>query len=645
MGASALLLLLCILFFCRESYGVRGSSSELTSSPPRGWNSYDSFSWVVDEQAFLDNAAILAKNLHRYGYEYVVVDFLWYRKNVDGASEDSYGYDCIDPWGRPFPDPGRWPSSKGGQGFTEVARKVHEMGLMFGIHVMRGISKQAVDAITPVLDVRSNSMYREGNRTWTAKDIGMTQRACAWMQHGFMSVDTDIGAGRAFLRSLYQQYAEWGVDFVKLDCVFGDDLDSKEIITVSELLRELDQPVLFSISPGTNVTPSMAGSISAYVDMYRITADDWDKWTDVASHFDISRDFSSANLIGAKGLHGRSWPDLDMLPLGWLTNPGVRQGPHRKSNLTVDERRTQEHKPQAVTLWSMAKSPLMFGGDLRNIDEITLSLITNPTLLEINSFSTNNKEFPFVFATEALKSRNHALNKRSMSQELVDGPDNKVLGLTSCKNERAKGWFEMDSIQICRKGDSKNQNPSYCLYKRMPHLIPDQGIKYKQEYVGMFQLLAMQNQSACLEASVKNTLQQRKRRITLSGCKWHDSQMWRLNDSGTLVNSYSALCATMVSEAVNSTEGIRSWIGTGRKGEIYLSFFNLNSQTTVISAKISDIGKVLSGEFLGNATCKCTEVWSGHKFGQVNQISMAVTRHGCALFVLDCTDQFQFSKV
>lgn len=35
-----------------------------------------------------------------------------------------------------------------------------------------------------------------------------------------------------------------------------------------------------------------------------------------------SRDFSSTNLIGAKGLHGRSWPDLDMLPLGWLTDPG-----------------------------------------------------------------------------------------------------------------------------------------------------------------------------------------------------------------------------------------------------------------------------------------------------------------------------------
>lgn len=34
-----------------------------------------------------------------------------------------------------------------------------------------------------------------------------------WMPHGFMSVNTKLGAGKAFLRSLYEQYAEWGVDF------------------------------------------------------------------------------------------------------------------------------------------------------------------------------------------------------------------------------------------------------------------------------------------------------------------------------------------------------------------------------------------------------------------------------------------------
>lgn len=82
-----------------------------------------------------------------------MVDYLWYRKLVPAAYVDSLGYDVIDEWGRVIPDPGRWPSSKYGKGFLEVAQKVHDMGLKFGFHVMRGISTQAVNANTPILDV------------------------------------------------------------------------------------------------------------------------------------------------------------------------------------------------------------------------------------------------------------------------------------------------------------------------------------------------------------------------------------------------------------------------------------------------------------------------------------------------------------
>lgn len=57
------------------------------------------------------------------------------------------------------------------------------------------------------------SAYKESGREWRAKDVGIKERACAWMKNGFMSVDTKSGAGRAFLRSLYKQYADWGVDF------------------------------------------------------------------------------------------------------------------------------------------------------------------------------------------------------------------------------------------------------------------------------------------------------------------------------------------------------------------------------------------------------------------------------------------------
>lgn len=82
-----------------------------------------------------------------------MVDYLWYRRHVDGAYVDSLGFDVIDEWGRVIPDPVRWPSSRYGKGFTEVANIVHSMGLKFGFHIMRGISTQAVNANSPILDI------------------------------------------------------------------------------------------------------------------------------------------------------------------------------------------------------------------------------------------------------------------------------------------------------------------------------------------------------------------------------------------------------------------------------------------------------------------------------------------------------------
>ncbi|KAF1869236.1 hypothetical protein Lal_00048519 [Lupinus albus] len=202
------------------------------------------------------------------------------------------------------------------------------------------------------------------------------------MNNGFMALNVTTEAGKAFLRSLYQQYVSWGVDFVKLDCVFGEDLDFDEITYVSEILKGLKPSIVFSLSPGVGATPDMAKKINGVVNTYRVTGDDWDQWSQVVSHFDVARDFAAAKLLGAQGLNGKSWPDLDMLPFGWLTDPAVNEGPHRLTNLNLEEQQTQ------MTLWCMAKSPIMYGGDLRNIDSWKKNgVIINPTLLFINSNS------------------------------------------------------------------------------------------------------------------------------------------------------------------------------------------------------------------------------------------------------------------
>lgn len=617
-------------------WGTSEANEEQAMLPPRGWNSYDSFSWIVDENAYLQNAQIMAEKLLPHGYQYAVIDFLWYRKYVEGAYTDSYGFDNIDEWGRPFPDLQRFPSSRVDRGFSQIASKVHGMGLKFGIHLMKGISVQAVNADTPILDIKTGKPYLEDGRQWTARDIGLSHRTCAWMTHGFMSVNTNIGAGRAFLRSLYRQYADWGVDFVKVDCIFGTDYSPEEIITISELLQEIDRPIILSISPGTAVTPALAENISDHVNMYRITGDDWDNWKDVSSHFGVSSSFAAAKKIGATGLRGRSWPDLDMLPFGWLTDPSVNQGPHRKCNLTLDEQKAQ------MALWSMTKSPLMYGGDLRNLDDSTLNIITNSGLLKINHYSRNNMEFHYVHS-ERTSNGEHSGHFRSPYPVRVTKNDGIFVSLTACSDDAAKGWymFPQDGKpdHICRNYEILNdKNVSFCLGKTKRFLASDVLTMDTKEHQSKFHISVTNTDDTCLDASAGRRQTASEIRLPMfSACRWHAKQMWELNANGNLVSSYSRLCATVESRDEGGTSGGRAWIATGSEGEIYLAFFNLDSMSRKMTVEISDLGKVLGRNLLEKNPCSYTEVWSGKNFGPVKEeISAVVHSHGSMVFEIIC---------
>ncbi|KAF7084256.1 hypothetical protein CFC21_087923 [Triticum aestivum] len=609
----------------------RRQQQQLTALPPRGWNSYDSFSWIIGEAAFLDNARIMANRLLPHGYQYAVIDFLWYRRIAAGSGVGAYGFDSMDQWGRPYPDPQRFPSGRGGGGFRPIADKVHAMGLKFGIHLMNGISTQAVNANTPILDVRTGKAYVENGRQWRARDIGLTHRTCAWMPKGFMSVNTDLGAGRAFLRSLYRQYADWGVDFVKLDCIFGADYSPKEIVTVSEILKELERPVVLSISPGTAVTPALAENITQHVDMYRVTGDDWDSWKDVRPHFDVARSFAAANKIGAPGLRGRSWPDLDMLPFGWLTDAGANQGPHRTTSLTFDEQTTQ------MGLWSMAKSPLMYGGDLRHLDDRTFNLITHPTLLKINHHSRNNMEFGYIHSERASKPDEQS--GRSKSGYPVDVTNNggMVLGLGTCSDKSAVGWHRSSEDRICRSHGIQNGNASFCISKAKLLPTSDGVTMSSGEDQAKFHLTGIDTDDGCLDASVSPWRTSSASQTPMfSACEQHTKQVWELTENGQLVSSYSGLCATMRSnkEGENETTGARAWTAIGDKGEIYVAIFNLDTARRKITVSVPDLEKVVGRKL---ARCTCTEVWSRKRWSVMKGgISAVVASHGSMLFEIQC---------
>ncbi|KAK4402714.1 hypothetical protein Sango_1012100 [Sesamum angolense] len=200
-----------------------------------------------------------------------------------------------------------------------------------------------------------------------------------------------------------------------------------------------------------------------------------------------------------------------------------------------------------------------------------------------------------------------------------------ALGLTSCKDVEAKGWSpkpidDDDLDQVCWKEKSRNgdQEP-FCLYKRKPLLSSDEYLAYKKHYDGKVHLLATKTTESCLGASRNQKLTSKESKSgSFSPCGWDVNQMWELNHNGTLMNSYSGLCASMRQVKANSgSNGVRAWVATGRRGEIYVAFFNLDDKKAEVSMRIDDLAKAFPGKNLNSASCKCREEWSGKDFGVV----------------------------
>jgi len=301
----------------RPPRGVAAAHAQLPAAgsaarPPRGWNSYDSFTWFVNETQFLANCQYMADHLLPFGYDTCVIDYLWYQQSATGEW-------LLDEYCRPMPDPERWPSSSTGMGFRPIADKVHAMGLKFGIHIMRGTSTFAVSKDCVVKNSRPETRIS-----------AIAADECSWCTYS-LSVNVSMDAGVRYYESILEQYAlEWQVDFLKNDCVFGSQFVPAEIAAQSRILESLasahGREVLYSLSPGGHATVdeivSKGRAVAALVSMYRVNNDDWDNWAALEGHFDIAAAFADARMAGHHGLHGEpSFPDFDMLPLGFITSP------------------------------------------------------------------------------------------------------------------------------------------------------------------------------------------------------------------------------------------------------------------------------------------------------------------------------------
>src|SRR5947207_4744200 len=127
-----------------------GVAQPVAPTPPMGWNSWDSYGTTVTEAQIKANADAMARDLASHGWRYIVVDIQWYEPNAQGHDYAPGARLAMDNYGRLLPAVNRFPSAADGTGFTHLAEYIHGKGLKFGIHVMRGIPRQAVEKNTPI---------------------------------------------------------------------------------------------------------------------------------------------------------------------------------------------------------------------------------------------------------------------------------------------------------------------------------------------------------------------------------------------------------------------------------------------------------------------------------------------------------------
>lgn len=356
--------------------------AQLAPTPPRGWNSWNSFGFEVTEKEVKKVADYMADSLLEYGWEYLVIDMGW---QYPPELKTQYMHIAnpqhnIDEYGRFMPDTIKFSSSAGGKGFKPLADYIHSKGLKFGIHIMRGIPWDAVDKKMPL---------KGGQRT--AYEIADKNSVCKW-NNSMMGLNFEFPEAQLYYNSIFELYAKWGVDFVKVDDVVRK-FHKNDIKAVKKAMQNCGRKMIISLSPGP-AKVKHANFFTKNANMWRISNDFWDHWKFVLKQIEYCRAWYPYIEVG-------HWPDCDMLVFGKLRKTGANSW---VASLLEDNfekvkdeytRFTKDEQITVMSLWSIFRSPLMFGGYIPENDRFTNYLLTNREVLEINSYSKNVREIKY----------------------------------------------------------------------------------------------------------------------------------------------------------------------------------------------------------------------------------------------------------
>ncbi|TML22251.1 MAG: carbohydrate-binding protein [Actinobacteria bacterium] len=340
--------------------GAGAQDNGVGRTPLLGWSSW-SFIRKAPTAAKIEAQAdaVRGSGLADAGFRYVNVDDFWYQ--CPGSQGPN-----VDGFGRWVTDPVKFPPDGATDGIQVVADHVHGDGLKFGLYVTPGIAKQAVAQNTPI----------EGT-PYHAADIATTTAEKNYNCKGMVGIDYTRPGAQEFVNSWANEFASWGVDYVKIDGVGTSDVP--DIQAWSNALRQTGRPIHLELSNSLSITAAptwqryangwrTGGDIECYScepagSSYPLTS-----WGSVRSRFN---QVAAWQPYGAPG----GFNDYDSIEVGNGSNDG----------LTVDERKAQ------MSLWALAASPFILGTDLTNLDAGDLALLKNTRVLAVDQDAIDAK--------------------------------------------------------------------------------------------------------------------------------------------------------------------------------------------------------------------------------------------------------------
>jgi hypothetical protein len=341
----------------------------LAATPPLGWSSWSFIRHNPSAQNIEATAdAMVSSGLSSVGYQYVNIDDFYY---VCPGSQGP----TVDQYGRWLTDSSKFPPGPDGEnGIKVVADYVHSKGLKFGIYVTPGISKQAVAQNTPI----------EGT-PYHADDIATTAGRANYNCRGMVGIDYSKPGAQEFINSWANEFASWGVDYVKIDGVGASDIP--DIQAWSQALNNSGRPIHLELSNSLAI-----GSASTWQKL----ANGWRTGGDIECY--CGPNGSSYPLTQWSSVSGRfntvaSWQPYGG-PGGFNDYDSIEVGNGANDGLTVDERKTQ------MSLWAMGASPFILGTDLTNLDPTDLTLLKNRDVISVDQdaidasrvYNSNNQQ-------------------------------------------------------------------------------------------------------------------------------------------------------------------------------------------------------------------------------------------------------------